>query len=469
MKRWTRFAARVPTGALCIIGLSALAGTLGAQDLDLDRLEHVADSVAHHHIASDVAPGITVAVAREGRLLFRRGYGVADAEMGVAAGAETVYRIGSLTKQFTAAAVLRLVERGELSLDDEITTYLPDYPTQGHTVTIRHLLNHTSGIRSYTSLGEAFWSKARLDLSEEELVDLFDDLDFDFEPGAEYNYNNSAYYLLGVIIGQVTGTPYPEYIERSVLEPLGLDHTIYCDERRIVPGRAEGYAYQDGDPVNAEYISMANPGAAGAICSTVGDLARWTTLLHAGDVVTPSSFEAMTTPTVLTSGDTTAYGFGLHLGELEDHEKVSHAGGINGFTSYLAHYPADALTIAVLTNSGSGDPGSVEEALARTAFGLPFLKVADLPLGDQEIRRYVGRYALKTGSDELPLRIYAEDGRLFAQVEGQSPSRLRYQGDDVFIPDFSDDVRVVFEGQGRRAGALVLHQGGSEIRGERVK
>lgn len=455
--------------AFALTCIAAFTGTAGAQELDVDRLEHVADSMAYHYIAEGEMPGVTLAVAQDGEVLFRKGYGVADAEMEVAAGPETVYRIGSLTKQFTAAAVMRMVEEGELSLDDPITDYLPDYPTQGHTVTIRHLLNHTSGIRSYTSLGEDFWAVARLDLSEDELMDLFADLEFDFEPGADYNYNNSAYYLLGVILGKVTGTPYPQYIERSLMEPLGLDRTLYCDTRRIVEDRAHGYAYDHGELVNAEFISMANPGAAGALCSTVGDLVRWTELLFDGHVVRPSSLEAMTTPTGLNTGDTASYGFGLGLGEMEGHRRIAHGGGINGFASYLSRYPEADLTIAVLTNASGGNASGIEQALARTALGLDLMTIDDLPLSDAEMRRYTGRFVLQVGGDAVPIRFFAEDGHLYAQVEGQSANRLRYQGDDEFVPDFDDNVRMVFEGDGPRADAVTLYQGGGEYRGEREK
>ena len=454
-------------GLLAALAAPAPASAQEAGEIDMARVAHVADSVAHHAIATDQTPGLTVAVARDGELLFARGYGVADAELGVAAGPETVYRIGSVTKQFTAAAVMRLVEAGERSLEDPITDYLPDYPTHGHTVTIRQLLNHTSGIPSYTGLGDAFWSKARLDLTEAELVDLFDELDFDFEPGVDYRYNNSAYYLLGVIIGKVTGTPFARHIEEMTAS-LGLDHTFYCDNTRIIEDRAEGYAYRDGELANAEYISMANPGAAGAMCSTVGDLVRWTERLHDDEVVSPSSLEAMTTPTALSSGDTAAYGFGLGLGELEGHRKVHHAGGINGFTSYVARYPAESLTTVVLTNSGSANPGQIEDAIARTALGIPLEVIADLPLSDEELHRFTGRFVLQTGEDELPIRFYAEDGRLYAHAAEQSPNRLMYQGDGVFIPDFSNDVRIVFEGEGERAPRVTLHQGGGVYRGERV-
>lgn len=452
---------------------AVLAAGLGtgalAQELDLHRLEAVADSVAEARLHRPVSPGLSVAVAVDGDIVFSKGYGLADAEQDVPASPETVYRIGSITKQFTAAAIMRLVEAGELSLEDPITAFLPDYPVQGHEVTLRHLLNHTSGIKSYTGLDESHWQREfRLDLTHDEVMELFAELPFDFEPGARYSYNNSAYYLLGVIIENVTGTSYPEYIERSLFDPLGLNHTLYCDVRRIVPDRAEGYEYDGGELVNAAYLSMDIPGAAGALCSTVGDLVDWTRMLHDGDVVSPGSFEAMTAPTVLTTGDTTGYGFGLALGELEGHRWIAHGGGINGFASYLAYYPVEALTIAVLTNSGSGQPAQYAEKLARAAFGLELPTVKDLPVGEEEIARYVGTYALDLGERILDIRVFADDdGGLMAQATGQNAFHLRYQGDHVFIPTFDDTVRLVFNMEDGQAASVTLHQGGAVVQGER--
>ncbi|MDX1494052.1 MAG: serine hydrolase domain-containing protein, partial [Longimicrobiales bacterium] len=210
-------------------GITAAPAQAAAQSMDLERLNVVADSVAHDHLARNVTPGVTIAVARDGEIVFQEGYGLADVENGVAARPETVYRIGSITKQFTAAGIMQLVEDGSLSLDDPITDYLPGYDTQGHPVTVRHLLNHTSGIKSYTGMGPTFWEQARLDLSDQELVEVFSHEPFDFEPGENYLYNNSAYFLLGMILGEVTGTPYARWVEESVFEPLGMKSSRYCD------------------------------------------------------------------------------------------------------------------------------------------------------------------------------------------------------------------------------------------------
>lgn len=468
MRRRTRMTRWIPALVGGVAAALSAADPLPAQTLDLEEIEAVADSVAGWQIAEGLTPGMSVAVARDGEIIFAQGYGEADVEMGVAAGPETVYRIGSLTKQFTAAIVMRLVEAGEVSLDDSITEYLPDYPTQGHHVTVRHLLNHTSGIKSITGVDPGFRHREfRLDLSDEELLDLFAELPFDFEPGEEYRYNNSGYVLLGMIIEEATGTPYAAYVERELLEPLGLDHTWYCDNRRVIPNRAEGYAYDDGELVNSRYLSMRIPGAAGALCSTVGDLVRWTRLLHGGRVVSPESLRQMTDSTVLSTGETVSYGYGLDVGRLLGRPVVVHGGSTSGFVGYLVHYPDDGLTIAVLMNSVSGQRYAVAEALSRTAFGMERVVVPDLPLTAEDIARYEGTYTLRAGSRTLDLRVFGDDGQLKAQPAGQGVTRLRYQGDHTFITVVDDDVRLVFTVENGRAEGVTLHDGDAAIPGKR--
>ena len=462
--------ARTPVLTLItILGAPPLAAQ-SEPELDLERLERVADSVAYGVLATDGTPGLSIAVAKDGELVFARGYGDADVENAVAARPETVYRIGSITKQFTAAIIMRLVERGEISLEDPVTRFLPDYDVQGRTVTVRHLLNHTSGIFSYTSLGEEAWRTTfRHDLSDQELIDLFQSEPFDFEPGAEQRYNNSAYVLLGPIIEAVTGKPYAQYLEEDLLSPLGLEHTSYCDVTRVVPHRASGYEYEDGELINAWFLSMNVPGAAGAMCSTVEDLMAWTRMLHAGEVVSPASLRQMTTPTVVASGDTIPYGFGLGAGELEGHRSVAHGGGINGFISSLAHYPDDGVTVAVLTNSGSGPAGRTATLVARAALGLELPRVEDRPVTAERIQRVVGTYALQLGDNLVELTVFEEDGRLMVQAGDGSGNAIRWQGGTTFIPSFDDDARLVFEPADGPARRMILHQGGNEVAGARVR
>ncbi|WP_207508568.1 serine hydrolase domain-containing protein [Telluribacter humicola] len=422
----------------------------------LNTVEATADSLAKAYIKAGHAPGLTIAIAHKGETVFVRGYGIADVEMGVAAGPETVYKIGSITKQFTAATIMRLVEAGKISLQDSITQYLPAYPAQGHHITIHHLLNHTSGIKGYRALAEENRQRFRQDLTYDEMVELFGKQPLDFKPGEKYAYNNTAYYLLAEIISRVTGTPWADYVERELLQPLGLTKTVYCNEARIIPNRAEGYEFEKNKLQNARYLSMQIGSGAGALCATAGELVRWSYLLHTGKVVSPKALAQMTTPTVLMSGDTVGYGYGLQLDELNGHWQVFHGGGANGFVTALAHYPDSDLSVAVLTNSGKGNPGQIVKALAREALGV---QVHDLPLTPQAIARYAGTYTyqLKQGTREL--LVFGENGQLKAQFVGGRPFRLLYQGNHAFIPSIDEDERLVFRTRNNLAESIKHQEG----------
>lgn len=358
------------TTAFVITVMCTLATQASAQDpLWGGDLVGRIDSLALASIEGGSVAALSIGVKRGGDLLLTKGYGLADIENGVSATAETVYRIGSITKQFTAAAVMQLVEAGQIDIDASMTEYLPDYPAAGQDVTIRHLLTHTSGIKSYTGL--ASWApKKTLDLSDEELVDLFKDEPVDFAPGERFLYNNSGFYLLGMIIEAVSGESYRDYLDAHVFGPLGMSRSLYCDERPIVPGRAEGYEQDGGELVNAEYLSMNQPGAAGALCSTVPDLLLWTSALRSGRVVSGASYGQMTISGTLNSGDDTGYGFGLGVGDLGGNSSVAHGGGINGFSTMMAHYMESDLDIVVLSNTASEDAGRVAQTIARWALGL---------------------------------------------------------------------------------------------------
>ena len=329
------------------------------------------DSLAQARLRGGPVAGFAIGVKRGADLLLTKGYGSANLEQGVAANAETVYRIGSLTKQFTATAIMQLVESGRVGLNESITAYLPNYDLQGHDVRVHHLLTHTSGILSYTALGDEFWLEASVhDLSHAEMRALFESEPFDFEPGAEYRYNNSAYYLLGIIIEVVSGRSYDDYLDENILSPLGLTRSSYCHEQDIVPGRAQGYEQLNGALVNDGPISMNTPGAAGALCSTVPDLLAWTAALRSGRIVSEESYRAMTTSARLNDGSAAGYGFGLGVRPLATHARVRHTGGIKGFSTVMAHYPDADLDIVILSNTSSTAPGEMEQLIAGWALGI---------------------------------------------------------------------------------------------------
>jgi D-alanyl-D-alanine carboxypeptidase len=321
-------------------------------------------------LADGIVAGLSVGVEQDGELQLAKGYGMADLEQDVAADRSTVYRIGSITKQFTAAAIMQLVEAGQISLDAPIQAYV-DFPTGDHEVTVEHLLHHTSGIKSYTSLGEEWARTIPLPMSHEDFLALIVDKPFDFSPGDEWRYNNSGYYLLGMIMENVSGSSYAAYVEQTLVAPLGLKRTTYCDEKRLIPGRAEGYELEDGELVNDAPISMTQPFAAGSLCSTVLDLLRWQAALESGEVVSSGSYTRMTTVATLNDGEATRYGYGLGVGDLDGHLRVSHGGGINGFVTHLASYPDDDLRVVVLTNTPGPTATQLSEQIARYALGLP--------------------------------------------------------------------------------------------------
>jgi CubicO group peptidase (beta-lactamase class C family) len=455
------FATLILTALVSATPLEATA----QQPLWGDDLIAKVDSLAAATLARGQVAGLSIALYQRDDVLLVSGYGLADIENDVPATSETVYRIGSLTKQFTAAAVMQLVEAGRIDLDARITTYLPDFDTQGRAVTVRHLLTHTSGIASYTGLAK--WRPMiRRDLSDDELVALFEDEPFDFEPGEQYRYSNSGYYLLGMIIAATSGMSYRDYLQRHVLGPQGLTNTHYCDERPIISGRAEGYLVVDGALVNDDPLSMNQPGAAGALCSTAFDLLAWSRDLREGDVVSPESYQAMITPGALNDGNRTSYGFGLGVGELDGHRRIAHSGGINGFRSAMAYYPDDDLAVIVLVNTEGPTAGQMAGIIAKWALGIEVLVVRDEKLSDSEMAVYEGTYRL---GPDFDLAIFARSGRLFSRATGQSRVRLRAQGNHTFIPTFADDVRLVFRVDGGRATAVVLHQGGGTREGVRVE
>lgn len=362
-------------GAFLVLLAYAMPANLPAQaasgaELAGDRIEAL-DSLARSLVESEITVGLGIGVYRYGRPVFSRGYGLADLEHGVPATDSTVFRIGSVTKQFTAAAILRLREEGRLSLDDELTRFLPDFPMQGHRVTIRHALNHTSGIKSYTGLGERWQRVMPLDLTHEELLALFRDEPFDFAPGTGFAYNNSGYYLLGMIIEELTGMGYDEYLQEAFFGPLGLRDTSYCWERPLIPRRASGYQRVEGEIRNAAPLGMTQPHAAGALCSSVRDLLRWEQALRGGEVISSESYRRMMTPEALPEDAGMQYGFGLYLGELDGVRKVEHGGGINGFNALLSHYPEEGLTIVTLVNLNGPGAQRAGEGAARILLGRP--------------------------------------------------------------------------------------------------
>ena len=346
---------------ICVIVALRLLGTTALLTQDLAGS---VDGVASRARTEHNVAGLSVAVQVGDEIRFAEGYGEADLENHVAATSETVYRIGSITKQFTAAAILKLADAGRLRLDDPVSTQVPDFKSASGQITLHQLLTHTSGLYNYSVL---IGDRNRLNLSAEEVVALFENEPLDFAPGQGWNYTNSGYFLLGLVIEHASGTGYPRYIEQELARPHGLNKTVYCDNTRLIENRARGYRRGPDGFHNARPIEMNAPFAAGALCSTVVDLVKWNRALFAGEVIPPRRVRQMVSPVVVNGGPQT-YGYGLMIDELNGRRRIHHGGGINGFTAHLAYYPDQDVTVVALTNTGGVPIVEIGAELANAGF-----------------------------------------------------------------------------------------------------
>jgi D-alanyl-D-alanine carboxypeptidase len=403
-------------------------------------LEAIIDPLVAPDLARGV-PGLSIAVMQGGEILFAKGYGLAEIEHEVAVTPATIFRIASVTKQFTAAAIVKQVEAGALAFDDAISEHVAGLSPDTGKVTIRQLLDHTSGIPSYTGLGEEWEAKKRLDFEPSEIIDLVRGKPLEFPPGSRFSYNNSGYVLLGMILEAVSGKGYDRHVEEDLLAGLGLETIVYGHAERILKNRAQGYSRRDGQVRNDEALSMTQPYAAGSLCATATDLVRWSDLLFDGGIVSSESLAAMTTATVLPDGTSTGYGFGLAIGELEGERCISHGGGIDGFTSMLASYPDHDVHIAVLANGDFLDPGRIERAIARRVLGLPDVEVLDLPIDEALRAALAGDY----GAPDLDVTIRIAGDTLICAPAGQATFRLMRQRDRHFLAEGEPEIKLTFE------------------------
>jgi D-alanyl-D-alanine carboxypeptidase len=309
-------------------------------------------------------PSASVAVVKDGKLVVAKGYGLSDVEKAIKASDQTVYQLASVTKQFTAAAVLLLVEDGKVSLDAKVTDVLPGLPAAWAQVTVRHLLTHTSGIKSYTDVfGEQKIVDSQV-FTSTEILALVKDAPLQFTPGEKYAYSNTGYYLLGMIVEKASGKPYATFLTERIFKPLGMTSTALDDYADARPIRAKGYATANGQTKPAEHTHPTQPFAAGALVSTVVDLAKWDAALAARKLLKPASYDAMWTPARLNDGKPSTYAMGWQVDPYRGHARQAHGGGISGFSTFIARFPGDRITIIALVNQGGGAAGSLVNGIA---------------------------------------------------------------------------------------------------------
>lgn len=316
----------------------------------------------------------SVLVAENGKVIYKKGFGMANMEWEIPNQPDTKFRIGSVTKQFTAALILQLVEEGKIKLDGKVTDYLPDYRKDtGEKVTVHQLLNHTSGIKSYTSLPGFFANESRNPYSVNDFVKKFASGDLEFEPGSKFSYNNSAYFLLGAIIEKTTGKTYAQVLQERILTPLGMKDTGYDKYAEILKKRAFGYQKLPQGFENAPYLDMSLPYAAGSLYSTVEDLYKWDQALYEDKIISAESKKLMFTPGLAKYG----YGFFINeqpIGKTQQKTKViAHSGGINGFNSLLTRFVDQKHLVVILDNVGMGNyHANITNSIANILYGQPY-------------------------------------------------------------------------------------------------
>jgi CubicO group peptidase (beta-lactamase class C family) len=354
---------------------AALLFVVAACSVPDGRLSSSVDEFVNAELRAQRIPGIALAVVRGGKIVKAAGYGMANVELSVATKPESIFQTGSVGKQFTATAVMMLVEEGKVGLDDKISTYFPDSPPAWKDITVRHLLTHTSGIPDYTSEKTGGAINLRADYTEEELVKKIAALPLDFEPGEKWSYSNSGYLILGVLIHHVSGEFYGDVLQRRVFQPLQMTSTRIISEADIVPNRSAGYRLVKGELKNQEWVSPSlNTTADGALYTNVLDMAKWDAALYTEKLLKRSSFDQMWTPVELNSGKTFPYGFGWDIANVNGHRLLEHGGAWQGFKMYIARYVDDRLTVVVMTNLDEDDSNPEKIAYGVAALYIPALK-----------------------------------------------------------------------------------------------
>jgi CubicO group peptidase (beta-lactamase class C family) len=448
-----------------ILALALLAvagcGQIGLRATPEPTTEQKLEEFLQAHLATGKFMG-AVLVARGDEVLHQGGYGKANLELDVPNSLETVFRLGSLTKQFTAAAILQLQDQGRLNVNDTLDKYLPNAPHAGE-VKLGQLLSHSSGIPDPPELAEgSSGSDLRQAHTVDEMISRVVGQPLEFTPGSQYKYCNICYMILGRVIEEVSGQSYADYLTQHIFQPAGMTATGIDEAGRVLPHRASGYTWNGETYSNSEFVDLSNVGAAGILVSTVGDMYKWDRALYSDKLLSKAAREAFFTPRV-SKGDGSSYAYGWAIKETPEHTLAEHSGGVNGFVSFAIHDPATQLYVIVLSNVENPAAVDVAQGLAAIAYGEPY----DIPgqasaveVDPAVLQKYAGSYQV---SADMAVTITAEAGHLFAEVPGQPKFELFPTSETEFIAKIAD-IKLHFEvGADGAVTELVIHEGGQEI------
>jgi CubicO group peptidase (beta-lactamase class C family) len=478
---------RIPCSlfATAILSLSVYAVSLA------DTSQSDLDSIARQAVAQSQVVGASVLVAKGDHILLLKGYGVSDIGLEAPAKADSVYHIVGPMLPFTGVAVMQQVERGKLSLDDDIAKYLPEFPNQGHHVTIRQLLSNTSGIVDYHYLGDPLESTYRQPKAMDEVMALFANGQWVHEPGTVWDWSVSNFQLLTIILERVTGQPFAEYMQKNLFAPAGTTATTSCDNSSVIHGLSHSY-----QSVGDHYQTATENSSAVSydlrFCSTVSDLFHIWRAVQLGKLLKPETLKLMTTAAgpgikMTASDPDTHYGMAFLLGHEDDHRDVGQNGSLLGYSGSMYHFPADDLTVIVLTNTSDQNAKAIGSALARKVLALPPKPtpparaqqpvLTDEPVSADERSKLTGTYVLKVVAGAYhdsfaqyrrTYRVFDENGRLMIEARGETPERLLKQKNGSFAMRSTPQGPVTFVMHDHNAFTLGLANDELTLAGERV-
>lgn len=458
---------------------ATLAGSahapLGGKGLTADQFTSI-DRYVAAQMTKDRVPGVSVGVYRRGEILLAKGYGLANVELHVPVTPQTIFQSGSVGKQFVSAAIMMLVEEGKIRLDDSIVKYFPDAPDWWKPILIKNLLSHTSGLAEYET-GERAGPKGefylRLDFTEDELVKKVEGLPMETKPGDVWNYRNTNYLLLGIIIHKVTGKFYADYLQERIFKPWEMTATRLISDADIIPNRASGYEPHGARGIrNQDFVSPTfNSTADGTLYFNVLDLARWDEALYGTSLLKQSSLDRVWTVYPLNDGNPNPahYGFAWMISTVNGHRVIEHGGAWQGFTCYIARFPDDSLTVVVLTNLAGASPGPMAHTIAglvNASLAPPTPKVhTAITIDPKRFDGYVGAYQL---APNVVMTISRTGDHFFEQLTGQSPFEIFPESrTEFFLKTVDAQITFVTDSSGR-ATELVLHQNGNDHRAKRI-
>jgi CubicO group peptidase (beta-lactamase class C family) len=432
--------------SLFTIAFALITITVFAQQTDNKTLITEFDKLLATEFKPD-EPGAVVLVSKKGEVIYKKAAGLANLELNIPMKVDNVFWIASIGKQFTAMAILQLMEEGKLSLQDEITRFIPDYPTQGNKITIEHLLTHTSGIHNFSGMPDPE-KKLALDCTPQEVIHFFKHLPMRFTPGTKWEYSNSGYFLLGYIIEQITGKPYAHYLDTNFFKPLGMTFSNYANDKKIIQNRVASYSLGNQGFQNAVARNITNVYAAGAIQSTVEDFFKWHQALYSNKLVKKETLDKAFTPYQLKDGTKTDYGYGWRLGYVYESPSIWHGGLISGFGTMELYLPGEDVFVVVFSNCDCYYPKDLASRLAALAMGKSY-QYREITTDGSILKKFTGLYENQKGQRRIITHVANE---LYSQLGRGPKSMLKaYQTDHFF---FENDPRTTIEFLRNKKGAI---------------